>query len=452
MLLRVGRNKKQKKQAEEEALAKAKAAAATEDSAAVKIQCMVRRFLAKRRVIRMSRDNFVRVYDPVYKRYFWYDQLHEKSTWKKPSRVELYTAAELESVPVIQRFCRGFTGRARARKLANQKYTRFYDAETSSFYWVENATNKTTYKASNWLQRQNIAMPSEDKLLLQSQLRIKELERKLAEKDAEIKQIRKKRYEELEPEVIQDKVKNARNIQRSRHMDEWSIDDVAAWFTELKMEEYIPTLFTNRVDGLLFVNLSDEEITDLGITNKFHFRKLQLILKSYRIRFHQKKERRAGNRHNETAAEEDDELLSEYSPSELSAIIAAEEADNDQLSDQQGSDDDFSIGSGEDEVEKITEEQRLQKRMDETNITLERVMDGDNENFPIIGDLVRVKYTCSLAGSNAVRLRLTFKLSNVKLSSSRCGGVKSSLLTSYRLFSFFVPFNCLISLNFILMS
>jgi hypothetical protein len=38
------------------------------------------------------------------------------------------------------------------------------------------------------------------------------------------------------------------------------------------------------VDGNLFVNLADEDWPDMGISNKFHARKLQLILRGYRLR------------------------------------------------------------------------------------------------------------------------------------------------------------------------
>ena len=42
-----------------------------------------------------------------------------------------------------------------------------------------------------------------------------------------------------------------------------------------------------------------------------------------------------------------------------------------------------SIASEEDEVTKLTEEQRLQKRLDEQNIIMQLVMQGDKENFPV---------------------------------------------------------------------
>jgi len=59
----------------------------------------------------------------------------------------------------------------------------------------------------------------------------------------------------LEPEVIQDKVGNAKAMRRSKYMHEWTVEQLAAWFTELKMEQYIPFLFANRyISSLTRVN------------------------------------------------------------------------------------------------------------------------------------------------------------------------------------------------------
>ena len=55
----------------------------------------------------------------------------------------------------------------------------------------------------------------------------------------------------------------------------------------------------------------------LGILNRFHVRKLQLVTKAFRIRYQRKKDK--------IVVDDADELLSEYSPSELSDIIAAED-------------------------------------------------------------------------------------------------------------------------------
>lgn len=87
------------------------------------------------------------------------------------------------------------------------------------------------------------------------------------------------------------------------------------------------------MDGTLFVNLEDEDFRDMGITNRFHLRKLQLILKSYRIRYQRKKEKRQSSK-DAPETEEEEDLLSEYAPSELSALIAAEDNGGDDYSDE----------------------------------------------------------------------------------------------------------------------
>lgn len=47
-------------------------------------------------------------------------------------------------------------------------------------------------------------------------------------------------------EVVLDKVANAKNLSRSRHMDDWSIDDLCAFFVELNMEQYCKFLYQNK--------------------------------------------------------------------------------------------------------------------------------------------------------------------------------------------------------------
>ena len=70
------------------------------------------------------------------------------------------------------------------------------------------------------------------------------------------------------------------------------------------------------------MNLDDDDWEDMGIINKFHVRKLQLIMKAYRIRYSRKKDK--------IEIDEEDDLLSEYSPSELSDIIRREDVSDDE--------------------------------------------------------------------------------------------------------------------------
>jgi hypothetical protein len=103
--------------------------------------------------------------------------------------------------------------------------------------------------------------------------------------------------------VVLDKVANAKNLTRVRHMDDWSIDDLCAFFVELKMDQYCKFLYQNkyvfglffcyfsfwydmytsvcRVDGLMWLNLDEDAWVDIGIDNKFYMRKMQLIMPQY---------------------------------------------------------------------------------------------------------------------------------------------------------------------------
>jgi len=213
---------------------------------AVTIQCAFRVAIAKMRIKSQAKRVWQRVYDPKYRRFFWFNKWTKKSRWDQPKFTQLFYEEDREAAVKIERLVRGFIGRMRVRKVANMKYTRFYDASVNKFYWLDKSTGKTTWNVSPWLFKLKIEMPTEDRMLYESYQKIKELEAKLREKDQEIKEVRKKRFEELEPEVIRDKVQDVRHLQRSKNMDEWKVEELAAWFTEMKMEEYVPFLFRNR--------------------------------------------------------------------------------------------------------------------------------------------------------------------------------------------------------------
>lgn len=198
----------------------------------------------------------------------------------------------------------------------------------------------------------------------------------------------------------------AKDLERGKDLDEWTIDQMAGWFTELKMEEYCPFLYTNRVDGYLFINLSDDDWKDMGITNKFHIRKLQLIMRQYRYRYQKKKAMKRGEEEENSDDDDEEELMSEYSPSELSDILNQQEVDDDDAAEaikgemgmQEYEDD---SGSEEEQIV-MTKEERLQKLEDDRNIHMETLAAGDLENYPLDGDIVRVRFICSLPSGKTV--------------------------------------------------
>jgi len=329
------------------------------------LQCFVRMKMAQIKIKIRAQRCWRRVFDPQFKMYFWYNLINGQSQWHVPKYQQLYSDRDEEGCKGFQKIVRGFVGRRRAKHKANAKWTRFFDAKLNKFYWMTNDDGKTFWNATRWLVKQEIDMPPEDRQLFEQYEKIRLLELALEEKDKEIKIIRKQRYEELEPNVILDRVASVKNIERSKHMDEWSVDDMGAWFVELKMDEHIPFIYQNRVDGLLFINLADDDWTDMGIVSRFQRRKLQLILKAYRFRYEKKKARQE--------IDEDDELISEYTPSELSDIINQEDVSDDELSVPKSDDDNGTVDSDEIPIEE-TEQQRLEKMEDERNIHIEMVV------------------------------------------------------------------------------
>jgi hypothetical protein len=212
------------------------------------IQCMIRRKLARIRVKQKLKETYERVYDPKMCLYFWFNSHTGDSQWRVPFLLRPFDEADHAAATQIERAARGYLARRVVRSMAMEKYSRFYDAKSDRFYWMNNDTKETSWSVSKWLQRMEIPLLPEDKMLYESQKRIKELELVLKAKDEELARVRKKRYEELEPLVVQDKLKNAKAsaVPRSKHMDDWTLDQLAAWFAEMKLDEYIPTLYSHK--------------------------------------------------------------------------------------------------------------------------------------------------------------------------------------------------------------
>jgi hypothetical protein len=319
-----------------------------ENESAILIQCMARKAAARMLVVGLARRTWRRVFDPEFKIYFWFNTLNGQSQWHVPKYTTLHTEKDTIGAKYMQNIVRGFIGRRRAQRKAVIKWTRFFDSNQNKFYWMTNDDSKTFWNASAWLVKQEIPMPAEDQMLFDQFQKIKAMEDALKAKDEEIKTIRKLRYEELEPQVVLDRIASVRNLTRSKNMDEWSIDEIGAFFVELKMEEHIPFVYQNRIDGLLFINLADDDWEDMGIKSRFQRRKLQLILKAFRFRYQKKKAKEE--------FDEDDELISEYSPSELSDIINQEDDEDDDLEVPTAADDESDVDSEEEDIGKKQEE------------------------------------------------------------------------------------------------
>jgi hypothetical protein len=56
----------------------------------------------------------------------------------------------------------------------------------------------------------------------------------------------------------------------------WDVHAVCSWFAKLELGCYAETVRANSVDGSMLLGLSDEDLSELGIANKFHRRKVLL--------------------------------------------------------------------------------------------------------------------------------------------------------------------------------
>jgi WW domain len=118
--------------------------------ATITLQCFVRKAMAKIRVRKRALRIWRKVFDPSSKLYFWYNQFNGQSQWTLPRYMEWYTEHDISSTGLIQRIARGFTHRARSRRIAHSKFTRFYDSNLNKFYYMYNDTQQTFWKASKW--------------------------------------------------------------------------------------------------------------------------------------------------------------------------------------------------------------------------------------------------------------------------------------------------------------
>jgi FK506-binding protein 1 len=58
--------------------------------------------------------------------------------------------------------------------------------------------------------------------------------------------------------------------------------------------------------------------------------------------------------------------------------------------------DDGGDDGSQDSYDELTEEQKIERDLDDQNINIETTITGDELNYPMVGDIVRVRYLCTL--------------------------------------------------------
>jgi hypothetical protein len=170
----------------------------TKDEHAIKIQNLIRKFLARLKMKHVSMAQWGRVFEPKIDQYFFYNTLTGKSQWPVPRWISLWYPEDIASVIKFQKIARGFLGRVRSRSLAKLRYSKFYDQKSDRVYFMNNRSGETFWDPSEWLFNQRIELTPDDQALFDSIQKIKQLEKMLSQKEEEIKEVKLKRFEDLE--------------------------------------------------------------------------------------------------------------------------------------------------------------------------------------------------------------------------------------------------------------
>lgn len=160
-------------------------------------------------------------------------------------------------------------------------------------------------------------------------------------------------------------------------MDEWTAEHVCAWIMSMEhMEQYAPGFVKNRVDGLLMLHMEEQDLTEVGVVNKLHQRRIFVSRKKFDERYEAKE---AGE---EISDGEDEASLGSETPSE----ILGDGSDQEEESEEE------SVGDSDDELIP-TEEELLEMQQDEDNMHILVKYKGDGINKPKVGDIVRCHYS-----------------------------------------------------------
>ena len=121
-------------------------------------------------------------------------------------------------------------------------YTKHYDGTSQKAFYVHKATSQTSWDpplrllASGTL---NLPFSKQDSSLLSAHDKIKELEDKIRKQREELRSLKNRGLDEWEPEVVRKRIENTRDEERPIHMDEWSVEQLCAFFEDYRLFLYV---------------------------------------------------------------------------------------------------------------------------------------------------------------------------------------------------------------------
>jgi len=372
-----------------------------EHAAAVKIQGMIRSKFARDRVREICRGEFEQVFDNENNRYFYFNKKTGASIWEKPAIMgtDSMDPKDEWAATQLQKMYRKKLARKHLADMSKQWFEKAYDPDSKEFYYVRRMDKQTRWDKPPFIAKDDDAdLGIDSKKFLDRDEEIKFLKEQLAEKEKMIKHTEKARFQDLEEKLRNERLLTAKQEPRGKQMDEWTMPEVVAWFESLGFPEYEPAIIHHKVDGLLLLNMEEQDWEELGVTSKLHARKIQVNMKKYQIRY-ENKQNKVEKGEDESSSDEDSGL------SDLSISSDPSELLEELLEDEEGEGEEGEMVVREEEEEDVlppTEEELLEKKRDEENVTIEVIYAGDGKGHPKDGDVVQLHYTCTIMGSHGM--------------------------------------------------
>ena len=127
-------------------------------------------------------------------------------------------------------------------------------------------------------------------LIVSKDSEIERLKKEVEDAKREAYEAKTSTHAKLDKDLRLERMANAlKGQKRSRHFDEWRNEHIVAWFLEMDLEEYVPAVLASKVDGLLLLNMDEDDFRELGITKRLHQRKIDIALKKYKLRYERRK-------------------------------------------------------------------------------------------------------------------------------------------------------------------
>ena len=369
-----------------------------EVKAATMINVMGRIVGARKRMRDKARTVYEQVFDAENNRYFFFNKKSGESAWVKP---KIFGSESLDpkdewATVQLQKMYRKKMARRHLGDMSKQWFEKSYDPDSKQFYYVRKVDNTTRWEKPMFIAKGDDANLGEDsKKFLDRDDEIARLKKLLEEKEKEIVRAEQSRFEDLDNKLRNQRLLEAKTEPRGKHMDEWTMPEVVAWFESLGFPEYEPAIIEHKVDGLLLLNMEEQDWTELGVTSRLHARKIEVNMKKYRMRFENKE---AKGDKGEDGSSSEDSGLSDLSISSDPSDLLEELQEGEEGS---GDEHERSVEEDEDDLPP-TEEELLEKKRDKENVSIEELYPGDGKSHPKNGDVVQLHYTAMLADGKVI--------------------------------------------------